>query len=135
MISVGLDMLERLMQVQTAPDGCFAPVATSGFDPGADHAMFDQQPIEALATIDACLAAWQATGDSRHAIVARQVFCWFGGDNVHALSLARPEEGICHDGLTQSGLNENHGAESILSYQLSALAIRELMLRLPAKSA
>lgn len=135
MISVGLDMLERLMQVQTAPDGCFAPVATSSFDPGADHAMFDQQPIEALATIDACLAAWQATGDSSHAIVARHVFCWFGGDNVHALSLARPEDGLCHDGLTESGLNENHGAESILSYQLAASAIRELVLRLPAKSA
>jgi glycosyltransferase involved in cell wall biosynthesis len=135
MISVGLDMLERLMRVQTAPDGCFAPVATSGFDPGAAHAMFDQQPIEALATIDACLAAWQATGDSSHAIVARHVFCWFGGDNVHALSLARPEDGLCHDGLTESGLNENHGAESILSYQLAASAIRELVLRLPAKSA
>jgi glycosyltransferase involved in cell wall biosynthesis len=135
MISVGLDMLERLMQVQTAPDGCFAPVATSGFDPGADHAMFDQQPIEALATIDACLAAWQATGDSSHAIVARHVFCWFGGDNVHAISLARPEDGLCHDGLTESGLNENHGAESILSYQLAASTIRELVLRLPAKSA
>ena len=135
MISVGLDMLERLMQVQTAPDGCFAPVATSGFDPGADHAMLDQQPIEALATIDACLAAWQATGDSSHAIVARHVFCWFGGDNVHAISLARPEDGLCHDGLTESGLNENHGAESILSYQLAASTIRELVLRLPAKSA
>jgi len=135
MISVGLDMLERLMQIQTAPDGCFAPVATSGFDAGAEHAMFDQQPIEALATIDACLAAWQATGDSRHAIVARHVFCWFGGDNVHALPLARPEDGICHDGLTESGLNENHGAESILSYQLAASAIRQLVLRQPVKSA
>jgi hypothetical protein len=97
--------------------------------------MFDQQPIEALATIDACLAAWRATGDSRHAIVARHVFCWFGGDNVHALPLARPEDGICHDGLTESGLNENHGAESILSYQLAASAIRQLVLRQPAKSA
>jgi glycosyltransferase involved in cell wall biosynthesis len=135
MISVGLDMLERLMRDQTAPDGCFAPIATSCFDPGAEHAMFDQQPIEALATIDACIAAWQATGDSSHAITARRVFCWFGGDNVHALPLARPEDGICHDGLTETGLNENHGAESILSYQLAASAIREFLLRLPARSA
>ena len=135
MLIAGLDMLERLMDRQSAPDGGFAPVATSCFDCGADHEHFDQQPIEALATIEACLAAWHATGDSSHALMARRVFCWFGGDNVHGLALAKPDEGICHDGLTAHGLNMNHGAESILSYHLAAAAMRQALVRLPVKAA
>ncbi len=127
MLSAGLDMLERLMARQKTPSGLFAPVATSCFDAGASHALFDQQPLEALSTIEACLAAWHATGDASHVAAARRVFRWFGGENVHGLALARPDDGICHDGLTIEGLNQNHGAESILSYHLAALAIREAL--------
>ena len=61
-------------------------------------------------------------------------FEWFGGHNVHGLALARPQDGICLDGLTVAGLNRNHGAESILSYHLAALSIREFLLRLPASA-
>lgn len=128
MISSGLDMLERLMSRQRTRSGAFAPIATSCFDQGADHECFDQQPLEALSTIEACLVAWRATGDASHAVTACAVFCWFGGDNAHGIALARPEDGICHDGLTIDGLNRNHGAESILSYQLAALAIREILM-------
>lgn len=129
MLGVGLDMFERLMKQQTAPDGGFCPVATSRFDLGSDHEHYDQQPLEAVATIDAALAAWAATGDSIHALTAQRVFRWFGGDNMHGVALARPEDGICHDGLTAQGLNMNHGAESIISYHLAAAAMRRLVLR------
>ena len=130
MLSLGLASLERVMKLQTTQQGWFAPVATSCFDVnGADHAHFDQQPIEALATVDACFAAWRATGDTQHCITARTAFEWFGGYNVHGLALARPEDGICHDGLTVAGLNQNHGAESILSYHLAAASIRAFLIR------
>jgi hypothetical protein len=128
MLSAGLDMLERLMAKQRMPNGLFAPVATSCFDAGASHVHFDQQPLEALSTIEACLAAWHVTGDVSHVATARRVFKWFGGENIHGIALARPEDGICHDGLTVTGLNQNHGAESILSYHLASLAIREAVI-------
>jgi len=135
MLSMGLETLERVMKLQTTKQGWFAPVATSCFaESNADHVHFDQQPIEALATVDACFAAWRATGDTQHCAKARTAFEWFGGYNVHGLALARPSDGICHDGLTVAGLNGNHGAESILSYQLAAAAIREFLLRLPANA-
>lgn len=131
-ISTGLDTLDHLMKLQTSPEGCFAPIPTSSFDTdGADHHQFDQQPIEALATIDACLAGWRATGDTRYAHAARQAFEWFGGRNVHGVALARPSDGICHDGLTVDGLNRNHGAESILSYLLAAASVRRGLFSLP----
>ncbi len=131
MLSIGLEMLERVVKLQSTPEGWFAPVATSCFDKnGAEHALFDQQPIEALATVEACFAAWRATGDTHHCHAARLAFDWFGGRNIHGLALARPEDGICHDGLTVSGLNGNHGAESILSYHLAAASVREFLFRL-----
>ena len=133
MLSMGLETLELVMKLQTTKQGWFAPVATSCFDTnGADHAHFDQQPIEALATVDACFAAWRATADTHHCHKARLAFEWFGGHNVHGLALARPEDGICHDALTVAGVNGNHGAESILSYHLAAASIREFLIRQPA---
>ena len=135
MLSAGLETLERLMKLQVTRQGWFAPVATSCFaETRADHVHFDQQPIEALATVDACLAAWRATGDTRHVQGARLAFEWFGGHNVHGLALARPQDGICHDGLTIDGLNRNHGAESILSYLLAAASIRNGLFALPVVS-
>jgi len=135
MLSAGFETLEHLMKLQVTPQGWFAPVATSGFaETRADHAHFDQQPIEAVATVDACLAAWHATGDTRHVRGARLAFEWFGGHNVHGVALAKPEDGVCHDALTIAGLNRNHGAESILSYQLAATSIRNGLLALPTRA-
>ena len=133
MLSAGIDTLDHLIKCQASPHGCFAPIATSSFDTGgAEHAEFDQQPIEALATIDACLAAWRATGLTEYAHTARQAFEWFGGRNVHGIALARPGDGICSDGLTVDGLNRNHGAESIVSYLLAAASVRRGLFSLPA---
>ena len=135
MLSAGLETLERLMKLQVTRQGWFAPIATSCFaETRADHVHFDQQPIEALATVDACLSAWRATGDTPHVQDARLAFEWFGGNNVHGLALARPEDGICNDGLTIDGLNRNHGAESILSYLLAAASIRSGLFALPVVS-
>ncbi|MEQ1780632.1 MAG: glycosyltransferase family 4 protein [Hyphomonadaceae bacterium] len=133
MLSAGIDTLERLMKRQLSAHGFFAPVATSSFaETSADHIHFDQQPIEALATVDACLAGWRATGATHYAHAARQAFEWFGGRNVHGVALARPSDGICCDGLTVDGLNRNHGAESILSYLLAAASVRRGLFGLPA---
>ena len=132
MLSAGIDTLERLMKRQLSAHGFFAPVATSTFaETSADHIHFDQQPIEALATVDACLAGWRATSATRYAHAARQAFEWFGGRNVHGVALARPSDGICCDGLTVDGLNRNHGAESILSYLLAAASVRRGLFGLP----
>ena len=60
----GLKSLHWLMVQQTAASGVFRPVGTQGFgDIRTAPRMFDQQPLEATATISACLAAWQADGE------------------------------------------------------------------------
>src|SRR6185436_13322403 len=58
-VKEGLRSLRWLMALQTAPSGNFRPVGTRSFGrPRQKPEMFDQQPVEASATISACLAAW-----------------------------------------------------------------------------
>src|SRR5262249_47406321 len=108
-----------------SPSGCFRPVGNeSFFRPYERPAVFDQQPLEAAATIDACLAALDLTGDQNWRREAQRAFDWYLGENDLAAPLAIPETGGCYDGLAAHGLNLNQGAESILSYQLAACAMR-----------
>jgi glycosyltransferase involved in cell wall biosynthesis len=121
----GLRSLRWLMTRQTAASGYFRPVGTQGFgDKRAAPRLFDQQPLEATATISACLAAWQTDGDPKWKSEAQQVFSWFLGHNDLAQPLIDLETGSCCDGLHPDRVNQNKGGESVVSYLLSLAEIR-----------
>jgi len=122
----GLRSLRWLMTQQTAASGVFRPVGPEGFgDKRTTPRMFDQQPLEAAATVSACLAAWQAGSDPRWKTEAQHVFSWFLGHNDLSLSLIDLETGSCYDGLHPDRVNENRGGESVVSYLLSLAEIRQ----------
>jgi glycosyltransferase involved in cell wall biosynthesis len=126
MIDRGLSTLSWLTSQQTGPRGTFRPVGCHGFcRPYAAPLAFDQQPIEAAATIDAAAAAHEASGCVEWRQVARDAFAWFFGDNDAGVPLADSRDGSCFDGLMATGINRNQGAESILSVHLAALTMRE----------
>ena len=77
----------------------------------ADPLPFDQQPLEAQATIEACEAAFDATGDARWVDEATRAYRWYLGQNDLDLPLATSQDGGCFDGLMPTGLNRNQGAE------------------------
>jgi len=125
-VEAGLRSLGWLMSLQTTSSGCFRPVGTKSFGrlrrkPEA----FDQQPIEASATISACLAAWPADGGAEWPAGAMRAFAWFLGENDLQTSLIDPDTGGCSDGLHPDRPNENKGAESVLSYLLGLVEIRQ----------
>ena len=127
-IEAGLRSLRWLMTIQTASSGHFRPVGTKSFGvirqkPEA----FDQQPVEASATISACLAAWQADGGAEWPTDAMRAFGWFLGENDLRTTLIDPVTGSCSDGLHPDRPNENKGAESALSYLLGLVEIRQLL--------
>ncbi len=125
LIDLGLGSLEWLISIQTSEDGFFDPVGNKGFyGRGKAKARFDQQPIEAQATIDACLAALQLTGESRWKENACRAFNWFLGWNTIGLPVYDRDSGGCRDGLGDGGLNQNQGAESTLAFLQSLVAIR-----------
>ena len=132
LLQVGLETLDWIVARQTSPEGRFRAVGTESFHrPYADPLPFDQQPLEAQATIDACIAAHEVTGDERWAVEAMKAYRWYLGVNDLDLPLASGADGGCFDGLMPHGLNQNQGAESILALQLASCAISRLSLRPP----
>jgi len=126
-VDAGLRSLHWLMTQQTTPAGLFRPVGTAGFGEQRQHPRaFDQQPVEAAATIAACLVAWRADGDAEWKAIATRVFAWFLGSNDLSTALVDPETGSCRDGLHPDRANENRGGESVLAYLLSLAEIRQL---------
>jgi hypothetical protein len=126
-IQVGLRSLRWLNSLQTASSGYFRPVGTKSFGRFRQKPeAFDQQPVEAAATISACLAAWEADDGTEWPIEALRAFEWFLGENDLQTALTDPETGSCSDGLHPDRSNENKGAESVLSYLLSLVEIRRL---------
>jgi hypothetical protein len=120
-LEVGLESLRWLVQVQRAERGHFRPVGSNGFyRRGGPRARFDQQPLEAHATVSACAEAFQVTGDRFWVDEARRAFAWFMGQNDLDLSVYNPDSGGCRDGLHVDRVNLNEGAESTLAF-LSAL--------------
>jgi len=126
-VDAGLRSLRWLMTQQTAPTGRFRPIGTGGFGElrQSPHA-FDQQPVEATATIAACLTAWRADGDAGWKAIATNVFAWFLGRNDLSIALVDSETGSCRDGLHPDRANENRGGESVVSYLLAHADIRQL---------
>lgn len=119
-LNIGLDSLRWLRKVQTAPAGHFRSIGCNGFyQRGKERADFDQQPLEAYATISACLEAYRVTRDVSWWASARQAFEWFLGRNDLGLPLYDSATGGCRDALHQDRVNENEGAESSLAFYLS----------------
>ncbi len=133
MVETGLSSLRWLCTLQCAPEGYFDPIGANGFYPrGGRRAHFDQQPLEACATISASLEAWRVSTDPRWPVEMRRAFRWFLGDNALKLPLYDPSTGGCRDGLHPDRPNENQGAESTLSFLLARteLGLLEEELRL-----
>ncbi|MBN2195186.1 MAG: glycosyltransferase family 4 protein [Polyangiaceae bacterium] len=122
MTTTGLRALSWLMEIQRSPSGDFSPVGSNGFfRRDGVMATYDQQPIEAGATVAACLQAHEVTGEDAWMARARRAFGWFLGQNVLGQALFDASTGGCRDGLHEDRLNQNEGAESTLAF-LQALS-------------
>jgi glycosyltransferase involved in cell wall biosynthesis len=127
-IEAGLQSLRWLMRLQTNSLGYFQPVGTESFGRRRQKPQsFDQQPVEAAASISACIAAFQTERGAEWPAEAMRAFGWFVGENDLRIPLIDPETGSCSDGLHPDRANENKGAESALSYLLGLVEIRQLL--------
>lgn len=128
LVSCGLETLSWIIARQTASEGHFRPVGSDSFGrPHAQALPFDQQPLEAWAAIDAAQAAYAATHDLHWVDIAELAYAWFFGSNDRGAQLADVVSGVCHDGITARGVNENQGAESVLAVHLADCTIRALV--------
>jgi glycosyltransferase involved in cell wall biosynthesis len=126
MTAAGIESLEWITTAQhRRANGNFVPIGSNGFfSEGKEKARFDQQPIEASATISACLETYRFTGEERWLEEAKQTFRWFLGKNDLQVSLYDATTGGCKDGLHPDRVNENQGAESTLSFLMALLEMQ-----------
>ncbi len=126
-VAAGLETLEWIAGQTRGSDGQFQPVGTTSFgQPFATPSLFDQQPVEAWAMVDACAVAWRTTGDDKWIDFARAAHDWFLGANVLSLPVIDAESGECCDGITPLEINLNNGAESVIAWQAARRAYERL---------
>ena len=126
MLERGLETLRWLADLQTAEGGHFTPIGSNGFyTRGGEQARYDQQPLEASATISACLEAHRITNDPYWSNRAQIAFEWFLGRNDLSLPLYDSATGGCRDGLHWDRVNLNEGAESTLAFYLALTEMRK----------
>jgi len=126
MMQAGMESLEWLISEQLREDSeVFVPIGSRGFfTQGSEKARFDQQPVEACATISACLEAQRLTGEAHWFTEAQRIFGWFLGKNDLQTPLYDATTGGCRDGLHPDRVNENQGAESTLSFLMALLEMQ-----------
>jgi hypothetical protein len=126
MVAIGIESLEWLVAAQHRGDQeIFVPIGSCGFfKEGEEKARFDQQPVEACATVSACLQVYRLTHESRWIEEAQRVFRWFLGKNDLQVPLYDDATGGCRDGLHPDRVNENQGAESTLSFLMALLEMQ-----------
>jgi len=131
-INAGLASLRWLIDVQTSVGGYHCPVGSSGwYRRDGQRARFDQQPVDAWATVSACLTAHQTTNDDAWLTDAGNAFHWFLGRNELGLQLYDPGTGGCRDGLFPDRMNRNQGAESTLAFLSARVELEAVEVAVP----
>ena len=124
-VEAAVTALTWLARAQSGEWGQFTPVGCLGFHQrGEVRARFDQQPVEAYATVAAYLDAFRVTGDAEWGRRAEGVFGWFLGANDLHTPMFDAQTGACFDGLQPDWVNQNQGAESTLAFLLASLELR-----------
>lgn len=125
-----LDIAEKsfsFLEEKTVQGEMFEPVGQDGWYPeGGEKALFDQQPIEAAAMVQAATAGFFATSNDDYERIALICFNWFFGGNSLGAALYDKKTGACFDGLTPKDVNLNQGAESTVEFLLARFCMERM---------
>ena len=126
MVEQAIRSLEWLLKLQVDDTGTVSLIGNDGWlHRDGRRARFDQQPIEAMALVEACVEAARITGESKWIDSARTCLAWFTGANELGVNLIDPDTGGCCDGLHTGGMNFNQGAESTLAWVIAGLVLAD----------
>ena len=116
----------RFLKNNTTIGETYVPIGSGGWYPkGGERALYDQQPIEAGAMVEATALAYKFTRSEVYEATLRQAFGWFLGQNTKSVTVYDESTGASYDGINKMGLNENQGAESMLAFLLAAATFIE----------
>lgn len=114
-LKIGLESLDFLTQ-NLFEKGYLKIIGNEGWwKYGEKRAEFDEQPVDAGSMVLVYSVTRKVTGEKRFDKFLKLSWSWFFGKNSLNVSLYDEETGGCFDGITERGVNENEGAESLLS--------------------
>jgi len=115
-LDTAVKTLDFLIEVYFPQGDMLRIVGNKGWYPkGGKPALYDQQPTDAAAMVEACAAAWRVTGLKAYQVKALKSFEWFLGNNVSGTLIYDAASGGSRDGLKETGANNNEGAESSIA--------------------
>ncbi|HUD20528.1 MAG TPA: glycoside hydrolase family 88 protein [Candidatus Saccharimonadales bacterium] len=114
------DWLNRICRVEAIP----SPVGQAGwYYRGREKALYDQQPVDTADMVLAALKLFEITGKEHYQELAVEWMNWYYGHNIKGLSLYNEATKGVYDALTPNFVNENQGAESIVTYLMAFLEL------------
>ncbi len=114
----------KFLEKTTMNNGFLSLIGSNGwYEKGKKRAIFDQQAIDAMATVRLFYQAYKITKDKCYIEKMFQAYLWFLGENELRIPLYDYETCGCCDGLEISGVNRNQGAESTLAYLISHMTV------------
>jgi hypothetical protein len=90
---------------------------------GKDAGEYGEQPIDVAYTIMTLSEFYNVLKDEDYRLKMEIAFNWFLGENRLHQIIYNPCTGGCYDGLEESNVNLNQGAESTVSYLMARLTI------------
>jgi hypothetical protein len=111
----------RFLNNAEAQNGICTPIGNNGwYTKGKAKALYDQQPIEPGALVEAAAIAYRLTHARFYEDMARRALGWFFGMNTKNVIVYDATSGGSYDGVGERGLNQNQGAESTIAFLLAA---------------
>lgn len=108
----------------TFVDGVFAPIGHDGwYFKNGKKAHFDQQPVDTSSMVQTLVLASRITRKKEYSKKAITAFQWFLGKNSLNQVVYDESTGGCRDGIGESSVNHNQGAESTISYLMARLSL------------
>ena len=92
---------------------------------GQEAGHFGEQPIDVAYTIMALSEFYDSFKDEDYLVKMKTAFDWFLGKNRLHQIIYNPYTGGCYDGLEESNVNLNQGAESTVSYLMARLTMEK----------
>jgi len=110
-------------------DGNIKVISNKGWhmkDQKKETTLGGEQPIDVAYTIVALEKFYNTFQKDEYKLKAIIAFNWFlGANHLHQI-IYNPRTGGCYDGLEESNVNLNQGAESTISYLMARLAIDKI---------
>jgi len=123
--NIARQAFDFLLQQTFTPAGIKVISNNGWMQKGSKKADFGEQPIDVAYSVLALQLFHEVFSDEHYREKMNTAFNWFLGQNHLHQIIYNPCTGGCYDGLEETQVNMNQGAESTVSYLMARLAVEK----------